>query len=258
MAHGVLALPTPSRRPDLDERFIDAVRHEFANVTHRQVLPPEAPPNTPHLTLASTSSQLVLSGMQADFEVRFYGDYLGDLSKCLDYIARKLNAMLAGFAATDRVPATVGLITTLWFSFRDLEIRPAEHILATHLKTQVDPASVQDAVARVAVKVDDKYFLNLTASNYESRVFSRTLIPGMQHAIAVKAWEGTIDDTGVELAVDINNGLEARSLEADPTVTENGMAAVVRLLEKIALSVGPAYVQNAQLDLDAITAGASG
>lgn len=50
------------------------------------MLPAEAPPQSPHLILGSSSSQLAISVAQADFEVRFYGDYLDDIARGLEYV----------------------------------------------------------------------------------------------------------------------------------------------------------------------------
>jgi hypothetical protein len=200
--------------------------------------------------MMSMFSQLVLSPTQADFEVRFYGEYLEDLRRCLEYIHRKIDTVRRGLAAMDQTPATFGLIATLQFSFRDFDIGPAEHILRTHLRTEVDPTSVQDAFARVAVKVRDKYFVNLSVSNYESRLLQRPIMPGVMQAVALKSWEGNVEDFGVELGIDINNGLESRVQQADAEVTDQGVSAVIALLERVALTAGPQYVESARVAVD--------
>ena len=139
-AHGVLNLrdfvPQSAGR---DERFIAAVRSEFPNTLNRVSLPQEAPPNTPHLVLASTSSQLAVSRVQADFEVRFYGDYLNDNERALQYVERKLATVMAGFEAVGSTVSMIGVIGTLRFSFAGREDRPVDHILQTHLRTASTP-----------------------------------------------------------------------------------------------------------------------
>src|SRR4051794_25419311 len=108
VAHAVFQVPRPlPRDPVRDELFIAAVRDEFPNLLSRQALPPEVPIQAPYLTLASTSSQLAISPVQADFEVRFYGDFPSDLDKSLAYVERKLLAILRGFSALEIAPATV-------------------------------------------------------------------------------------------------------------------------------------------------------
>ncbi len=120
MAHAVLQAPYPVQRdPAKDELFIAAVRREFPNIMARQMLPVEAPSQIPHLTLGGTSSQLALSAAQADFEVRFYGDYLSDLERGLEYVERKLQRVLAGYQAIEVVPSLIGLVATLHFSLND-------------------------------------------------------------------------------------------------------------------------------------------
>jgi hypothetical protein len=232
-----------------DEAFIAAVRSEFPNVLNRVALPPEAPPNAPHLTLASTSSQLAVSNVQADFEVRFYGDYLGDIGRALEYVERKLAVV---FDAFDAPVAIIGLIGTLNFSFAGREDRPVDHILRTHLRSPVDPAEVQDAVARIAVRLRDTYFLNLTLSNYERRSLERPLMPGS--VMRVRPWEGRIDDSGLELALDVNNNLEARTQQRDPEVTRDALRAVTGLLREVARESGPAFAETGELSTERLTA----
>lgn len=235
-----------------DEAFIAAVRSEFSNVLNRVSLPAQAPPNAPHLTLASTSSQLAVSSVQADFEVRFYGDYLDDVDRALEYVERKLAVVFGAFEAIDAPVAAVGLIGTLHFSFTGRQDRPVDHILQTHLRTPVDPAEVQDAVARIAVRLRDTYFLNLTLSNYERRSLQRPLMSGA--VMRVRPWEGRVDDFGLELAMDVNNNLEARTQERDPEVTRDALHAVIGLLREVATDSGPRFAETGELSTERLTA----
>jgi hypothetical protein len=258
MTHGVLQLPNPViRDPGRDERFLEAVRGEFPNVINHQLLPQEAPPLVPHLTVSSTSSQLAVSAAQADFEVRFYGEYVNDLERGLEYVERKLKAILLGFQAADLAPSLIGLIATLHFSFRDAEDEePAEHILRTHLRTEVDSSDLQDAMARIALRVRDTYFVTMTLSNYESRILERPIMPGLQ-TIRVRPWEGRVEDKGIELGLDINNNLEARTREQDPVVTEEGIRAVTQLLRDVATTTGPTFAESGTVSVDSLTTSAT-
>jgi hypothetical protein len=255
MAHAVLGLETVSQGdPAGDEMFITAVKGEFPNLVNRQQLPPEMPSVAPRLLLTSTSSQLALSAAQVDFEVRFYGDYLTDTERGVDYVEKKLLAVLEGLAAAGLRAMTVGVIGTFRFSFREAPEGegPARHILNTHLTPQVDAADIQDAMAKVAIRVRDTYFVNLTVSNYESRLVERPLMPGV--LLTVRSWEGQVEDTGIELTVDINNLLEVREREERPTVTANGIGAVTRLLREVATKSGPAFVQSGVVSVDEMVA----
>jgi hypothetical protein len=246
------ANPLP-RDPARDEAFIAAVRGEFPNLVNRTLLPAESPPFTPHIMLASTSSQLAVSSAQADFEVRFYGEYLTDIQHGLQYVERKLDTVLAGFDAAGNSVAMIGLIATLHFSFRDMEgAEPAAHILGTHLRTPVDASEVQDALARVALKLRDTYFVTLTLSNYETRVLERPIMPGLSF-VRVRPWEGRVDDRGLELVIDINNNLEARAGNADPVVTAEGVRAVAGVLREIATTSGPDFAETGRLSAAALT-----
>jgi hypothetical protein len=235
-----------------DAVFMAAVRSQFPNVLNHVALPPDAPPNAPHLTLASTSAQLTLSSVQADFQVRFYGDLLNDVSGAIEYVERKLTAVFAGFQTLDAPIATIGLIGTVNFSFAHRQDRPVDHILQTHLRTAVDPNDVQDAVARVAVKLRDTYFLNLTLSNYESRSLERPILPGTT-MMRVRPWEGRVTDTGLELAIDLNNNLEARTHQRDPEVTLEGLSAVTGLLRTIVNESGRAFAETGELSTEQLT-----
>jgi len=253
LAHAVFGPPYPMPRdPSQDEIFIAAVRDEFPNLVSRQALPPEVPSQAPHLTLASSSSQLAVAAAQTDFEVRFYGDYLDDVAKGLAYVERKLMAILRGFSALGMTPSSIGLIASFRFSFRGGDDDPVAHVLRTHLRTELASQDVQDALARVAVKVRDTYFVNLTVANYEARIFERPVLPGRMQII-VKAWEARVDDTGLELTIDINNGLEGRTKGSDPTVTEDGVKAVVRLLQEVALTAGPSFAETGIVSIDSLT-----
>lgn len=235
-----------------DEAFIAAVRPEFPNILNRVALPPEAPPNAPHVVLASTSSQLALSTTQADFQVRFYGDYLTDVGRALGYVDRKLAIVFEGFRVIDAPIASIGLIGTLNFSFAGRNDRPIDHILQTYFRPAFDPSEVQDAVARVAVRLRNTYFLNLTVSNYERRSLERPVIPGSM--MRVRPWEGRIEDVGLELTIDINNNLEAREQQRDPEVTLDGLHAVTALLREVATVSGPAFAETGKLSTDRLTA----
>lgn len=253
-AHAVLQtadlLP---RDPGRDDALIAALKGEFPNLLSRQLLPPEVPAQTPHLVLASTSSQLAMSSAQADFEVRFYGDFPTDLTQALEYVERKLLAILGAYESAGATLSTVGVIGTLHFSFKDIEDEPASHILRNHLRTDAPPEDVQDALARIAVRIRDTYFVTMTLSNYEERLFERPLMPGMTQ-IRVRPWEAELRDQGVELALDINNNLEGRVARADPVLTDEGIRAVVRLLREVALTAGPAFAESGTVSIDDLVA----
>jgi hypothetical protein len=245
---GVLGLPAllpPS--PELDEAFVAAMRTEFPNLVMRQA-PMALAGNTPRLVLTSSSSQLALSPNQADFEVRFYGEYPENANLCLTYIQRKIEAIRRGFAAIEFTPATIGLVARLQFSFKDIDESPVAHILKTHLRVDLDPDDVADAVARVSLKVRDRYFVTLRVVNYEVRVLQRPVMPGDLQPMLVKPWEGSIEDCGVELTVDINNTLENRAEQRDATVSERGVASVVELLNQVVVQAGPRFTETANVD----------
>lgn len=244
--HGVLVLHEPlPAQAEFDESLIAALRSEFPSVVSRQ--PPlfGMPPNVPRLVLASSSSQLLITMAQADFEVRFYGEYPADPARCLTYLAHKLEAIRAALESLEASTATIGLVIAVQFSFKDLELSPVEHIQSTHLRIGTPPDSLQDALARVAVKVQDKYFVNLTISNYETRTSMRPAIPGV--FIRLRPWDTELTDSGIELTLDVNNVLEGRALGRDPTVTRAGIDAVIELAKNVILVSGPRLIERGEL-----------
>jgi hypothetical protein len=254
VAHAVLGFAAAlSREPAETEQLTAELRSGFPNLIARPLLPPEAPLQTPHLTVASTSAQLAISAIQADFEVRFYGDYLNDLDKSLEYVERKVQAVHAALRARGITPSMIGIVGTFNFSFGLDGLAPADHILATQLNVSVDPGVVQEAVARIAVKVRDTYFVSMTLSNVEQRVFERPLMPNVTN-LWVKPWEGQIRDRALALTLDINNVLEGRQLGRDPVVTEEGIGAVIRMLREVAHTSGPLFAESGTVDVESLTA----
>ena len=258
-AQAVLALPVPTP-PDQEreKRFIGAVKGEFPNVLTHQLLPSDAPPQAPRLVLASSSAQVAVSAAQADFQVAFYGDYLDDFGRGLEFVERKLMSIRSGFEAADSTPTTVGLIATFQFRADDIEgLSPALHIQRNLLRVQIDSDDMlQDAVAKVAVRVRDTYFVNLTLSNYEERRLERPVMPGMG-PIRVRLWEGRVESVGLELMLDINNNLEAQVKRDDPVVTDEGIRAVARLLRETGESVGPQFAETGRVSVEALAAGST-
>jgi len=257
MVHAVLGFASPVfSHGGRDDLFIQSVRPEFPQVMHRQQLPAEAPPPTPFLVLASTSSQLALSRAQADFEVRFYGDYLDDIERGVEYVERKLLTLLDGLNAVEIDTMTIGVVGTLNFPFNDADVEASgaaarAHILNTLLKTDVEPDHVQDAMAKLAIRVRDTYFVNLSVSNYESRVLERPVLPGMSYAI-IRPWDGKLQETGIALTIDINNILEMRgsSDSEPPRVTSHGLRALTRLLREVAMKAGPKFVESGSVSVE--------
>ena len=94
----------------------------------------------------------------------------------------------------------------------------------------------------MAIRLRDTYYVNFTLSNSEARALERPIMPGA--LMVIRGWEGRLDDVGLELAVDINNNLEARVAQRDPEVTLDGLRAVTGLLRDVATSSGPAFARD--------------
>ncbi len=255
-AHAVLGLSRAlPQAPEVDEKLASRLRQEFQNVVLRQPPLGGALSDGPRLILTSTSSQLVVTSTQAELEVRFYGEYASNAQLCLSYLHKKTDAVLNGFAAADIHPAMIGMVLQVQFSCKDGDVSPVEHILRTHLRSEADPASLEDAVARIAVKVRDKYFVSLRVANYESRTIQRPVMAGdFAQQMIVKPWEGSVEDYGISLIIDVNNTLESKTLGTDPEVTEDGVRAVLDLISHSLLSAGPRFVDTGRLDMNLLIA----
>ncbi|MDP9226593.1 MAG: hypothetical protein M3P18_22685 [Actinomycetota bacterium] len=244
-----LAEPT-DRRPDQDEVFISAVKAEFPNVAARQYLTPETSLAVPHLVVQSTASRVAVSGIGSEFDTQFYGDYKTDTDRCFDYIGRKLRSLLAGWEALGVVPSFLGLVVVAHFSFGDEDEAPTRYLLDRHVRTNADPEQVQDTSVRIGLRYDDRNFITLTLSNYELKAFERAVFPGRQ-VIQIRPWEGTVEDAGVELSVDINNRLEAIVNERDPEVREPEIQSILELSKRV-IGRSRAFVDTGDLDVAAL------
>jgi hypothetical protein len=253
-AHGVLGLPRVlPLSPEVDEQLVAALRGAFPNVVLRQPPLMGAPATEgPRLILTSTSAQLLITAVQADFEVRFYGDFEKDPERALPYVSNKLEAIRAGFQAVGLTPSSIGCVLLAQFSFAGIDVSPVEHILATHLRLHIDPKDLEDAIARVGVKVRDKYFVSLRVANYETRLIQRPVLPGeFQQQVVVKPWEGAVQDHGIGLTIDINNTLEIQTLREDPDITDAGVRAVIDLTSRCLTTAGPEFVSDGRLSAHA-------
>lgn len=254
VAHGVLGTPAPVPRGGGEiETFIAAVREDFPNVLNRQVLPPEAPAGAPHLILQSTSSQLAVTGLQADFEAHFYGAFETDFDRCRDYIRRKMLAVFQGWQAVGAEVTVAGLILTMRFPLEgeDDGDELIRHLLATHLRPDVAADAVQDVHAQVTLRVADHYFVALKVTNYEMRQLERPIMPGTTNLV-VAPWEGTVSERGYELSIDVNNKLRSIVSEQHTPVDEDELMRTLAVVERLADGVGARYVETGEFDLAAL------
>jgi hypothetical protein len=253
LARGVFELPVPAARtPDQDDRFIQAVREEFPNIAARQMLPMGLPSSLPYLALQSTASRLAISAVSSELETRFYGEYEEDAERCIEYLRRKLNATLRGWAAVGVTPSFVGLVMTMHFSFTEDDPSPAQFILEHHFRQEVHADALQDATAKVAVRADDTHFVTLTISNYEMRTHQRPVFSGQQ-LLQVRPWEGTVDDRGIELVIDVNNKLALINREGDIAVDDAALQGTFDLMIRAIATVPDDFVDAASLDVASLS-----
>jgi hypothetical protein len=251
-ARAVFDLPVlTTRSPEHDEAFIRAVRNDFPNLVSHQRLPPETPLQVPHIVLQSNASRLGVSAINAELDVRFFGDYVTSFPQCRDYLLRKLTGVLNGWAAMEFVPSLLGMVIVANYSAKNTGENPVEHILRRQLCAQVDPAVVQDAQVRVAVRLFDRYFLNLGLSNYESRTLERPVFPGQQ--MLMKPWEGQVGDSGLQLTLDLNNRLSGLTTKSDPLVTPAEVKAMIDVWDQAMVSIVPDFIESGLVSTTVMT-----
>jgi hypothetical protein len=252
LARGVLELPhAGARTPDQDELFIQAVREDFPHVASRQLLPVGIPLNIPYLALQSTASRLAVSGVGSELETRFYGEFAADAERSIEYVTNKLLAVLRGWAAVDAHPSFIGVVFTLNFPLDDEDETPAAFLAQHHFSGDIPADQLQDALARVAVRVADTYFMTLAAANFESRSYERPVFPGQQ-LLQVRPWEGTVDASGVELTIDINNKLALINRAGDFAVDEDAVVTIMDLMRRAIASAPTTFVETGSVDMDAL------
>ena len=226
------------------------MRPAFPNQLARQILPPNAPPNMAHLQLASSSSQLAMSAMQAEFAVQFYGPFLDDAGMALEYMASKMRVVLEALIAAETPPSTVGLVAAVRISLDGEPVgRETADFVGTHLKTEIDPQSVQEASVRIALRVADTHFVSLSVATFQERGIQRAFMPGLP--VIVDPWEGDVTDHGLEVTVDINNRLRAMTLKQHQPVAQDDLDAAWALLNRAATSVGPEFALTGSLSASA-------
>lgn len=205
----------------------------------------------PYLALQSTASRLAISAVGSELETRFYGDYEQDVDRSIDYLSGKVLAALRGWQAVDAPPAFIGVVLTLNLPFTVEDGEPARYIAERHLRQEVDASALQDAVARISVRVDETYFLTLAISNYETRAYDRPVFSGQQ-LLQVRPWEGTVEGRGIELTIDVNNKLALINREGDFTVDESTVASTLAMLKRAIQTAPTGFVENASLDLESL------
>jgi hypothetical protein len=243
----VVGLPGPNfRGPDQDEMFMRAVRNEFPNTVNYQRLPSEASAQIPYLILQSTAARLSLSRQGAQVDVRFYGEFSNNFDACRKYLERKTQAVFDGFRALETIPSFVGIVVTSRYSFKGEDRTPIAHMLATHIRVDPGDNSIQDGVVKVSSRVDDRYYLLIQLATYEQKTVERAIFPGMT-GIEVKPWEGNVEDSGIQVEVDVNNRLQAISEKRDPRVGPEDLANMFAVVERGVLEATPEFLERGQL-----------
>ena len=233
------------RRHELDDAFTQAVAAQFPIVASHQLVPAEAPLQLPHLVLQSTASRVAISAVGAEFETRFYGDFVRDYPQCRSYVRDKLVALLSAFRVTFAVDVSfLGIVLTETFSYTASE-RPPIHLLRHHLRDGLAPeATVQDVLLRVIVREADKYFISVSLSNYETKILERPVFAGQ--AVQVKPWEGEVSDRGITVEVDVNNRLDAMMTRNDPTVDVEELDRILTVVSDT-VTWSPNYIDGAPI-----------
>jgi|SRR5579862_2218947 len=251
-ARAVLNLSQPLlRRPDQDDLLIAAARPEFPIVVARQLLPVETPLTVPHLVVQSTASRAAISAIGAEFETRFYGDYETDPEKSFQYLRKKLHGLLTALQAVDATPSFAGVITVSHLNFAEQDLEPARYLAEKFLQRPPDVSAIQDTSVRLAMRYEDEYFISVTVANYEIKSLMRPVF-GAQQLIQIRPWDGKIEETGIEIAVDVNNRLAAQTTQRDPEVRGDELDTLLTVVERVTDYAPRTYVDTTQLDVQTV------
>lgn len=249
---GVFELHEMGRDQARDEQFIAAIRREFPHVQNRQMLPAEAPLQAPHLILASQSAKLSLSALSAEIEIQFYGELVTAVDNALEYAERKLNAVYDALSAVGVPTEIFGAVARIHYPRPDGDALTAPHrVLQTLTNVEIESNDLEDAGVKVALKVADTYFVHLSIENYETRKIEQAIRPGIN--MPIQQWRGTTDETGIELAVDVNNKWKRRRTQEETDVSAEGLAATMALIHHLALEAGPHLVETGEISVPDLT-----
>jgi hypothetical protein len=246
---GVFELGEFGRDQARDDTFVAAVKGEFPHVQNRQFLGPDVPPQVPHLMLASQSAQLSLSAVVAEAVVQFYGEYLANVDKALAYAERKIRAVHEALEGVGAPTSTLGIVARMHFPYPSGATAPsaAKSILDTLTAVDVAEDDLEDAQLKVALKVAGTYFVHLAVENYEVRSIEQPLQVGMVQP--VQPWRGKTEETGIEVAVDVNNKWERRRKQEQTQVSPQGLGDMLTFFRHVVTDAGPRFAETGTLSV---------
>jgi hypothetical protein len=249
IAHGVLTVPVDEpvqRTPEVNRQLAAALHTEFPTTGDIE-LPDEAPDELPHLVLQGRSAQVAFSSIQADFEVRFFGELESSPTMCLDYVERKMLAIFHAWSAVGARPTWLGLVLTLHASTPDEDEPPGRLLLEKHLQPELADDSLHDVNLQLGLRVADHFFVTLGIGQYESRQITRQVAGGTTGVI--RPWEGEVTDAGIAVTVDVNNRLRAQLQRQFTRADEDEIRALNALAWGLAEHVVPRLLDDGVLDL---------
>lgn len=170
-------------------------------------VPPTKSPRIPRLILRSKSSQVQISNAHVEFGVNYFGNFADDYSLCEQYTKNKIKYITDAFIG-NICPYFdfLAIVNSLRLSFGGLSGSPIPYLYDTFFKLQTGIENIQDLEFRLALKKDNKFFVNYTLKNYETREVKITPPPGGGY-VPIKPFEGEVVDRGVNIILDINTKL---------------------------------------------------
>ncbi len=249
-AHGVLNVPVDKTTPRSDE-----VKNVLAQSLQglfqgraEQELPPEAPEEVPFLILPGRSSQIFFSQVQADIQLEFHDHYETKGELCKTLVAERMERLLRAWAAVGAEPVWQGLIITL----RAPTEEAADHIFEALLRPEDGRDSVHEAKVQLVLRLRDRYFVNLSVSQYEHRTITREVTGAGGQLGPIRPWEGEVTGRGLELTVDINNRYRALVEKRHTIVDAEQIVAMNDLAWQIVEQIARPYAIEGVLNVAAI------
>ena len=254
-AHAVLNVPVDKPTPRTNEvkdklaRFLQGLYTARAE----QPLPDEAPAEVPFLILPGRSSQIAFSQTQADVEIEFHDHYTTKADLCRTLVGERMGRLLQAWQKVGAEPVWAGLVITLRASTAGQGDSSLRHMLDTHLRAELDGGdALHDAKLQLALRLSERYFVNLSVGHYEHRTIQRQVTGGGGTIGPIRPWEGEVTDEGLDLTIDINNRYGALLEKKHTDVTVDQLNAMNDLAWQIVERVAVPLATDGVLDLNAL------
>lgn len=176
-------------------------------------VPEDATPNVPRYLFIYHGSKLLVSKVSLTFSIEYEGNAQRSYEIC-DQLIRKRTQKLFDALIPEVLEsfAFVGVVNTINYSYSGTaRTSAAEDIAKQFFKVTTGSLPLDDAEFRIGCRYEDKYFINISCSNYETRQASVEVPKQVEKVpkkfVALGMYDGTVTDFGIAVIVDVNTKL---------------------------------------------------